>query len=186
MNIIKYKSPFGIITIQEKNNAISKIYLPNAEPNDCANDCVGAGFSRPLCCPNKILRPLCCPNKTLCPETDNNLLIEAKSQFTEYFNGKLKVFDLPLNFDGCTDFMKSVYLELLKINYGETVSYKYIAEKINCPKGFRAVGLANNKNPLPIIVPCHRVIGSNGNLVGYGGGIDLKIELLELERNNKT
>jgi len=157
-DLIKYKSPFGIITIQEKNGAISRIYLPNAEPIDC--DCVGAGSSRSC----------------------TDLLNAAKIQFDEYFSGKRKVFDLPLNFEGCTDFMKSVYLELLKIPYGETVTYKNIAEKINCPKGFRAVGLANNKNPLPIIVPCHRVIGSNGNLVGFAGGLDMKEKLLDLER----
>jgi len=159
MNIIKYKSPLGIITIQEKNGAISHIYLPNAEPTESHLLKGGGG------------------------EADGGLLSLAKQQFIEYFNGTRKIFDLPLNFDGCTDFMKSVYLELLKINYGETVSYKYIAEKINCPKGYRAVGLANNKNPLPVIVPCHRVIGSDGKLVGYGGGIDLKVKLLELERN---
>ena len=156
MNIIKYKSPYGIITIQEKDGAISHVYLPNAEPDDCVGD--GA------------------------LDVPAELLIKAKTQFAEYFAGKRKTFDLPLSFDGCTDFMKSVYRELLKIPYGETVSYKYIAGKINCPKGFRAVGLANNKNPLPIIVPCHRVIGSDGKLVGYGGGIDLKIKLLDFER----
>jgi len=163
MNILKYKSPFGIITIQEKNGAISHVYLPNAEPEDCVGDGV-------LDVPFDVdggLRLLSC----------------TKQQFTEYFDGKRKIFDLPLNFDGCTDFMKSVYRELLKIPYGETVSYKQIAERVGCPKGFRAVGLANNKNPLPVIVPCHRVIGSDGKLVGYGGGIDLKIKLLELEKS---
>ena len=153
-NIIKYKSPFGIITVQEKNGAISRVYLPNAEPD--------------------------------IPENTSELLKKAKIQFDEYFNGNRKVFDLPLNFDGVTDFMKSVYQELLKIPYGETATYKNIAEKVNCPKGFRAVGLANNKNPLPIIVPCHRVIGSDGKLVGFAGGIDMKVKLLELERTIRS
>ena len=153
MSFIKYKSPFGIITVQEKDGAISRVYLPNSEP---CQDCV--------------------------PAAADGLLLAAQKQFDEYFNGERKTFDLPLNFDGCTDFMKSVYLELLKIPYGETVSYKYIAEQINCPKAFRAVGLANNKNPLPIIVPCHRVIGSDGSLIGYAGGLDLKINLLNLEK----
>jgi len=152
-NIIKYTSPFGIITIQEKDGAVSKVYLPNAEPD--------------------IL------------ENTSKLLEKARIQFDEYFNGKRKVFDLPLHFGGCTDFMKSVYQELLKIPYGETATYKNIAERVNCPKGFRAVGLANNKNPLPVIVPCHRVIGSDGKLVGFAGGIDMKAKLLELERNKK-
>jgi len=150
-NIIKYKSPFGIITIQEKDGAISKVYLPNAEPD--------------------------------IPEKSSELLEKARIQFDEYFSGKRKIFDLPLNFGGCTDFMKSVYRELLKIPYGGTATYKDIAERVNCPKGFRAVGLANNKNPLPIIVPCHRVIGSDGKLVGFAGGIDMKAKLLELERS---
>ena len=154
MRVIKYKSPFGIITIQEKDGAISRVYLPNAEPD--------------------------------ISENPNEFLENAKQQFIEYFAGKRKSFDLPLRFDGCTDFMKSVYHALLQIPYGETASYKDIAERIGCPRGYRAVGLANNKNPLPIIVPCHRVIGSDGKLVGFGGGIDLKIKLLELEKNNRT
>ncbi|MCL1858798.1 MAG: methylated-DNA--[protein]-cysteine S-methyltransferase [Oscillospiraceae bacterium] len=166
MNILKYKSPFGIITVQEKDGAISRIYLPNAEPS---------GTQPPPAAPPS--------EKGALGRAD--LLAAAKIQLTEYFGGKRKTFDLPLNFDGCTDFMKSVYSELMKIPYGETVSYKYIAEKINCPRAYRAVGLANNKNPLPIIIPCHRVIGSDGKLVGYGGGIDLKIKLLEFEKNNK-
>jgi methylated-DNA-[protein]-cysteine S-methyltransferase len=78
--------------------------------------------------------------------------------------------------------MKSVYKELLKIPYGKTASYKEIAEKIDCPKGYRAVGQANNKNPIAIIVPCHRVIGFSGNPTGYAGGVNLKIKLLELEK----
>ena len=154
MNIIKYKSLFGGITICEKNGAISRVYLPNAEPD--------------------------------IDENPSELLEKAKTQFDEYFNGKRKVFDLPLNFDGCTKFMQSVYRELLKIPYGETATYKNIAERIGCPKGFRAVGLANNKNPLPIIVPCHRVIGSDGKPVGFAGGIDMKIKLLELEKNKNV
>jgi len=154
MNSIKYKSPFGIITIQEKDGAISRVELPNAEPD--------------------------------ISENSSELLEFARRQFSEYFTGRRKTFDLPLNFDGCTDFMKFVYLELLKIPYGETVSYKQIAERIDCPKGFRAVGLANNKNPLPIIVPCHRVIGSDGSLVGYAGGLDLKMKLLELEKSGRN
>ena len=150
---VKYKSPFGIITIQETGGAISHVYLPNQEPD--------------------IL------------ENPTELLIKAQTQFEEYFGGMRKVFNLPLNFDGCTKFRQTVYLALLMIPYGETVSYKDIAEQVGCPKGFRAVGSANNKNPLPIIVPCHRVIGSDGKLVGFGGGIDLKIKLLELEKSNK-
>ena len=161
IDILKYKSPFGIITVQEKNGAVSRVYLPNESVKPSEKDIKDNYVNAP-----------------------SVLLENAKNQFDEYFNGKRKIFDLPLNFNGCGDFYIKVYHELLKIPYGTTVSYKNIAERIGWPKGFRAVGLANNKNPLPIIVPCHRVIGSNGKLTGYAGGLDLKINLLELEKNN--
>lgn len=98
----------------------------------------------------------------------------------EYFNGALKVFDLPLDVIG-TPFQKQVWQALTEIPYGKTVTYKDIAVKINRPKAVRAVGMANNKNKIPIIIPCHRVIGSNGSLVGYGGGLHIKKKLLSLE-----
>ena len=104
-------------------------------------------------------------------------------QLTEYFEGRRKVFDFPIKLNG-TDFQKAVWKELLKIPYGETCSYKEIAEKIENPKACRAVGMANNKNPILIAIPCHRVIGSDGSLVGYGGGLDMKKTLLDLEKQN--
>ena len=112
-------------------------------------------------------------------ETD--LIKETKRQLDEYFAGKRKEFDIPTRLEG-TEFQKRVWEELRKIPYGKTVTYKDIAEAVGCPKGFRAVGLANNRNPISIIYPCHRVIGSNGSLTGYGGGLDVKEKLLELER----
>ncbi|MCF6462525.1 methylated-DNA--[protein]-cysteine S-methyltransferase [Clostridium sp. Cult1] len=105
-------------------------------------------------------------------------------QIIEYLEGKLKKFSLPLDLRG-TDFQKKVWIELLKIPYGETISYKEMAINIGTPKGYRAVGGALNKNPVLIVVPCHRVIGSNGNLVGFGGGLKLKERLLALESNNR-
>lgn len=114
-------------------------------------------------------------------ETD--LIKETKRQLDEYFAGKRKEFDIPTRLEG-TEFQKRVWEELRKIPYGKTVTYKDIAETVGCPKGFRAVGLANNRNPISIIYPCHRVIGSNGSLTGYGGGLDVKEKLLELERGN--
>jgi methylated-DNA-[protein]-cysteine S-methyltransferase len=108
------------------------------------------------------------------------LLKEAGRQLQLYFDGKLKEFDLPLAPEG-TDFMKKVWTELSRIPYGKTASYKEVAERIGNPKAMRAVGLANNRNPIPIIIPCHRVIGADGKMVGYGGGIDIKIQLLSLE-----
>lgn len=101
----------------------------------------------------------------------------------KYLEGKLKEFNMPIAFKG-TPFQESVWKELLNIPYGETRTYKELAEKVGCPKGPRAVGGALNKNPIAIIVPCHRVVGSDGNLVGFAGGIELKDKLLKLEINN--
>lgn len=114
----------------------------------------------------------------------SNISELAKKQLDEYFAGERKVFDLPITFNG-TDFQKKVWRALCEIPYGETRSYKEIAITIGNEKACRAVGMANNKNPITIIVPCHRVIGSNSKLVGYAGGLDMKKGLLELEKNNK-
>jgi methylated-DNA-[protein]-cysteine S-methyltransferase len=107
---------------------------------------------------------------------------EAVRQFGAYFSGKLKSFDLKLAPEG-TEFQKSVWRALCKIPYGETRTYKDIAASIGNPKAYRAVGLANNRNPIAIIVPCHRVLGSNGKLTGYASGLDVKAFLLQLEEN---
>ncbi len=115
-------------------------------------------------------------------ESSNILLCEAKNQLTEYFEGKRKVFDLPLNLAG-TEFQQNVWNALKEIPYGETRSYKQIAERIGNPSACRAVGMANNKNPIMIVVPCHRVIGSNGSLTGYAFGTDMKNWLLQLEKS---
>lgn len=112
------------------------------------------------------------------------LLEEARKQLDEYFKGKRRVFKLPFNLKG-TEFQKKVWKALLDIPYGETFSYKEVAKNIGNENASRAVGNANNKNPLPIFIPCHRVIGANGKLVGYAGGLDIKVKLLELERKNK-
>ncbi|OPZ79363.1 MAG: Methylated-DNA--protein-cysteine methyltransferase, constitutive [Alphaproteobacteria bacterium ADurb.Bin438] len=109
------------------------------------------------------------------------LLKETKRQIDAYFEGKLKVFDLPLKLDG-SDFRIKVLKALQEIPYGEVVSYKDIALKIGNEKASRAVGMANNKNKIPIIIPCHRVIGKSGKLVGYGGGLDIKTYLLNMEQ----
>jgi len=101
-------------------------------------------------------------------------------QISLYLDEKLKNFDLPLDLNG-SPFQISVWKELLKIPYGEVRTYKDIAVAVGREKGFRAVGMANNRNPVSIVVPCHRVIGSSGELVGYGGGIEAKVKLLKLE-----
>lgn len=121
------------------------------------------------------------PQKALLQTTE--LLSIATIQLDEYFQGKRTTFSLPFKLTG-TPFQLAVWKELQNIPYGQTTSYKEIAQKINKPKACRAVGMANNKNPLPIIIPCHRVIGSNGKLIGYAGGLKLKNYLLELEKSH--
>lgn len=112
-------------------------------------------------------------------------LHEARAQLKAYFAGKLKTFDLPLAPEG-SDFQQQVWLELLRIPYGATTSYGDIARRIGDPTASRAVGAANGQNPLAIIVPCHRVIGADGSLTGYGGGLPVKRFLLDLEQQNST
>lgn len=124
------------------------------------------------------------PMLTKKDEAENVLLKKAATQLDEYFHGKRKKFELPLEPQG-TDFQKKVWKELTKIPYGETRSYKEIAIAIKHPKAYRAVGTANGCNPLSVIVPCHRVIASDGSLGGYAGGLKIKKTLLELERNKR-
>jgi methylated-DNA-[protein]-cysteine S-methyltransferase len=109
-------------------------------------------------------------------------LAEFAQQLTEYFEGTRKTFDLQINPQG-TDFQRRVWNELLKIEYGTTISYQELADRLGDPKAVRAVGGANGKNPIGIIVPCHRVIGASGKLVGYGGGIERKKWLLKHEQS---
>lgn len=157
MNYIKsIKTPIGIITIKEKNNKIIELQLNS-----------------------NLVQPI--KENEQIKETP--LLIEAEKQLTEYFNKTRTKFDLPLAPQG-TDFMKRVWKELIQIPYGETRTYKQIAQKIGNEKASRAVGMANNKNPIPIIIPCHRVIGANNKLVGYALGLDKKEFLLDLEKSN--
>lgn len=112
-------------------------------------------------------------------ETDS-VLEEAARQLENYFKGEVKDFDLPLSPSG-TDFQRKVWEQLRRIPYGTTISYGELAKRIGNPDASRAVGLANGKNPIAVIIPCHRVIGANGSLVGFGGGLDRKKTLLELE-----
>jgi methylated-DNA-[protein]-cysteine S-methyltransferase len=113
--------------------------------------------------------------------TETPLLKEAARQLESYFAGELKEFSLPLEPSG-TDFMKQVWSALCEIPFGKTATYGEIAERIGRPKAARAVGLANNRNPIPIFIPCHRVIGADGSLTGYAGGLDMKKKLLDLEK----
>lgn len=152
----QWKSPIGILAIEEDGEAITALYLDR---------------STDLC------------------ERENNmqesaLLREAKKQLQEYFAGKRKKFDLPIKPQG-TDFQRKVWTALQTIPYGETCSYGELAAKIGKPKAARAVGGANNKNPILIIIPCHRVIGADGSMVGFACGLPAKEYLLALEQKKK-
>lgn len=114
-------------------------------------------------------------------EGDTPLLRQAIDQLGEYFDGRRQSFDLPLSARG-TPFQHVVWQALRDIPFGHTWSYAQLAQRIGKPTAMRAVGAANGRNPIPIIVPCHRVIGANGTLTGFGGGIDCKRFLLELEQ----
>jgi len=152
-NIFYYQTDIGKIGIAENNNLIINLYFEANIPDS---------------------------DVFIIKETE--VLNKAGKQLNEYLHGLRKEFTVPLSPQG-TDFMKKVWYELCKIPYGETRSYKEIAETIDNSKAYRAVGLANNKNPIPIFIPCHRVIGANGSLVGYAGGTEVKKHLLELEKH---
>lgn len=158
-----FDSPVGQLTIFSSGEYIVKISF---EGEDFDEGFFGKYFSSPSFI-----------NK------DDGVIKRAKEELYLYFKKSLKKFDLPLLLLG-TEFQKKVWEELLKIPYGELRSYKDIAENIGIPEGARAVGQANNKNPIPIVVPCHRVIGKRGELVGYGGGLNIKKYLIELEKGN--
>ena len=122
-------------------------------------------------------------NKKYGTEKETMLIRKTKLELMEYFDGKRRKFGIPIKLDG-TEFQVKVWKELLKLPYGETCSYLDIAKKIGNPNAARAVGMANNKNKIQIIIPCHRVIGSNKKLIGYAGGIKIKEKLLKLEKDN--
>ena len=115
---------------------------------------------------------------------ETKLIKNTYVQISEYLSGKRQIFDVPIQTKG-TEFQNKVWAELRQIPYGETRTYKQIAENIGNPKACRAVGMANHNNPIAIIIPCHRVIGANHKLVGYAGGLEIKHELLKIERFSK-
>ncbi len=120
-----------------------------------------------------------------CVSIETPLIKETYNQIMEYFNGKRRTFNIPIKYRG-TSFQEDVWAALLTIPYGETKSYQYIAKEIGNYKASRAVGMACNANPLPIIIPCHRIIGKNGKLIGFGGGLDIKEKLLDIERSDNN
>jgi len=122
------------------------------------------------------------PNTKQLNIAETPFIKEVRKELEEYFKGTRKTFQLPLALKG-TPFQQKVWQVLMTIPYGETMTYKQVAEAIGNPKACRAAGMANNRNQIPIIIPCHRVIGSNGKLVGYAGGLHIKEKLLEMEEN---
>ena len=151
--VFYYEYPIGGIGIAEDNDAITRVYFLVNNKKDFNGYAVA----------------------------ETSLIKKAAKQLKEYFAGKRKEFELPLAPAG-TEFQRSVWRALQTISYGKTRSYGEIAAQIEKPKACRAVGMANNRNPIVIIVPCHRVIGHDGSLVGYGGGLDIKRYLLDLEK----
>lgn len=151
---IFHETVMGRFGIAEENQAIVAVYLPWPVDDEIIVQDIG---------------------------TETPLLEEAFRQLHEYLAGKRREFTLPLDAQG-TEFRRRVWRELRNIPYGETVSYQTVAERIGNPKAARAVGAANGRNPIPIFIPCHRVIGASGNLVGFGGGLELKEKLLNLEK----
>jgi methylated-DNA-[protein]-cysteine S-methyltransferase len=151
-------SPAGVLLIAGSHEAVQSIWFPKRDQ-----------------------RALPQPGWT---ESCAGALCEAARQLREYFNGLRTTFDLPLEPHG-TSFQRTVWARLAEIPYGETISYGELARRVGNPKAARAVGAANGANPLPIVVPCHRVIGANGNLTGFGGGVSVKQSLLSLEASHR-
>jgi len=172
-NIFFYDFKIGRIAIADDGNAITDIFIAN---NDKANE---IELSNTKLTKNQL--DVIKLHDTQIYETA--LIKNAAMQLDEYLLGKRMVFDVPLAPVG-TDFQKEVWTALVEIPYGQTRSYKQIAQAINNPLACRGVGGANNKNPIMFMIPCHRVIGANGSLVGYAEGLDLKQMLLNMEKEN--
>lgn len=152
-----YDSPIGILTITASEKGITRIDFDTKEA--VSEEVPG-------------------------PEAAEAIITKTKSEFDEYFAGTRTKFDVPLDFEAGTEFQLDVWNELITIPFGKTATYSQVAKAVGRPKACRAVGGANNKNPIPILVPCHRVIGASGKPVGFAGGIDKKMVLLELEKDH--
>lgn len=153
-----FESPIGPITLIQTEESITRLWIHQKNPD----------------------QDIFLSNES--PVVITPLLFQTKTQILEYFEGKRREFTIPFSPKG-TPFQERCWKALLEIPYAKTCSYKDLATTIGNPKACRAVGNANHNNPIPIIIPCHRVIGANGSLVGYGGGLPIKKYLLELEAN---
>ena len=172
---VQMKTPIGVLTIESNEDAITLITLPAKEPQHAP---ATNGRRRPA----EAVEPME-PMEPVEPSNGEQIpapLVAAMAQLEEYFAGQRRRFDLPLELDG-TDFQRRVWLGLSQIPYGETVSYAEMATMVGRPHAYRAVGQANGANPVPIVLPCHRVVASGGGLGGYGGGLPMKRQLLALE-----
>jgi methylated-DNA-[protein]-cysteine S-methyltransferase len=151
--VVAYDSPVGVLTLQSNGKALAGVYFASGKMG----------------------------TPPMVKGASDAVLDETRRQLDAYFMGRLKVFDLPLAPRG-TPFQLRVWERLRTIGFGQTMSYGALAAAIGTPKAVRAVGAANGRNPIPVIIPCHRVIGANGALTGFGGGLDRKAILLDLER----
>jgi len=157
MQLRHLDSPIGVLTLIASPAGLTHVLFDGQEPAD-------VGLPDDL------------------PEVDDDPALEsAATQLTEYFAGDRREFDLPLDLRG-TDFQRDAWRALARVPYGETRTYGEQAEAIGRPGAFRAVGAANGRNPIPVILPCHRIIGANGALTGFGGGLDVKRQLLDHEQ----
>lgn len=151
-------SPIGALTLVADNNGLTRIAFANEDLSES-----GVALDE------------------IPEDADDPVLALTAQQLGEYFSGERTSFELPLHLEG-TNFEREAWRALATIPYGETISYGDQAEYIGRPGAFRAVGTANGHNPIPIVLPCHRVVGADGSLVGFGGGLDVKQWLLDLER----
>ncbi len=166
INVCTYNTKIGKLIIASFKNKICMVSFSDFKNRNTIND--------------KIKKEL----QAEFVEKETKLIIKTKKQIDEYLEGKRKNFDIPILMLG-TNFQKQVWTELMNIPYGETISYLDLAKKINNPKAVRAVGGANGANSIAVIIPCHRVINSNGKIGGYGGGISVKKRLLKIEKESE-
>lgn len=158
------KSPLGLVTILSTEQGVCRLYFGSLSDSDCSlKEWAKKTF---------LAKDIIC---------DQDRHKDIMKQLQEYFQGKRELFTFPLDIHGGTPFQRKVWTELSNIVYGQTSTYKSMAQAIEAPKAVRAVGGAVNRNPIPIIIPCHRVIGSSGSLIGYNGGLDKKEYLLTIE-----
>jgi methylated-DNA-[protein]-cysteine S-methyltransferase len=169
---VQMASPIGVLTIESNDEAVTFISLPSAALPSAAPPNAALANAEGL-----VAMPATGTDE---PGAVPEPLAAAVAQLGEYFAGRRRRFDIPVQVSG-TPFQERVWLELREIPFGETVSYAELATMVGHPKAFRAVGQANGANPVPIVLPCHRVIAAGGGLGGYGGGLPMKRRLLALE-----